>query len=134
MTRLCMRVCAVALGADGPRRDPFEGPRAPVAAVREPKPCAKGPCRYSLDELHLVGIVFDGPRSVVMFESPGGVGYTLRRGDEVGTRSGRIDAIDRSCVRVREYFQTAQGSYAPNDIQVCIASQRADDDNLMKER
>lgn len=82
-------------------RDPF----APDPAAQPPPDddsCQEELCRYAVTDLTLVAIVSGDSDPVAMFEDPRRKGHIVHRGSRIGRRGGRVTAIVRDCVTVRE--------------------------------
>jgi type IV pilus assembly protein PilP len=65
--------------------------------------------KYELDQLKLVAVVWGVNGSVAMVEAPDGKGYSVKRGDLIGRRGGRVKRIEKNMVVVEERFTEATG-------------------------
>jgi type IV pilus assembly protein PilP len=116
----------VASAADGPKkpaegdwsyssvgkRDPF---RSFLAEGRSGKALGVSPCstplgRYELEQLRLVAVITGLEDPVGMVQTPGGVGYAVRRGACIGKNGGTVSAIRSGELVVAEWAIRADGT------------------------
>jgi type IV pilus assembly protein PilP len=92
-----------------------EGKRDPFVAVENPGTTGimTGPIfplqGYDLDQLKLVGIIWDVRYPKAMLLDPTGKGYVVKVSDRVGRNNGRIARIRESEIVVVESFKDAKG-------------------------
>jgi hypothetical protein len=96
-------------------RNPFEGD---VSAGDLSEVVASG---RRLDELKLIGIV-TGPSPVAMLVDPGGIGFTVKQGDIVGTSEATGDPHPEACRWRVDGIEAARVSFVRSDPSVCAAS------------
>jgi len=96
------------------KRDPF---RSYLDLTRRPPPDLRcGPlCRLDLSQLKLVAIVYGITTPRALLEAPSGAGFIVRAGQPLGRHGGRIHAIDRRGVVVRETARDALGRAVTSD-------------------
>src|SRR3990172_7547070 len=71
--------------------------------------------RYELEQLKLVAIIWGVNSSIAMVEAPDGKGYSIRKGDLIGNRNGKVRRIEKDRVVVEERFAEASGEVTTNE-------------------
>ncbi len=96
-----------------PERNPFRTyiVQSAPEEVFEPKIPLQ---RYELSQLRLVAVVWGIPTPVGMIETPDGKGYTVKRGDLVGNKNGRVVSITENSIVIEE----KRKGFVPGDIKV----------------
>ncbi|NDY42749.1 pilus assembly protein PilP [Dissulfurirhabdus thermomarina] len=99
----------------GPQKSPARSKKGPGPGAK-PEKCATVLECIDVGQLTLVAIVreADGTR-LAMAQDAAGVGYTLREGDRVGYRGGRVTRILKDRVVVTEKVENVQGKLVPMD-------------------
>jgi len=98
MTRRTLAFLACALGcpAGAAARDPFLPPPTPLGTIGAPLQ------RLEIAQLTLVALVCDLPVPRALLEDPDGIGYIAIPGTPVGRNGGRVVAIERRKLHIRE--------------------------------
>lgn len=71
--------------------------------------------KYELDQLKLVAIMWDMNGSVAMVETPDGKGYSVKKGDLIGNRDGRVKRINKDIIVVEERFTEPTGEVTASE-------------------
>ncbi len=82
----------------------------PAAAVRK-MPLQK----YELEQLKLVAVMWGMNGSFAMLEAPDGKGYSVKKGDLIGTRDGKVKRIDKDQVVIEERFTDVGGELSTSE-------------------
>ena len=101
-----------------PQRNPFK--TFIVKATERPAVVApKTPLqRYELEQLKLVAIMWGLNSPAAMVETPDGKGYSIKKGDLIGNREGRVKRIEKDRVIVEERFTEAGGEVITNEFEI----------------
>lgn len=100
------------------KRDPFVSPiEITKRKVQTVKRKTLNPLEsYDLDEIRLIGIVFDGKEYLASVVLPDGKGFTVKRGMRIGINGGKIIKITEDSLLVREYLPDyITGQLKPRD-------------------
>jgi len=94
------------------KRDPFRSfmAEARAAGTALTTRCATPLGRYELEQLRLVAVVTGLEDPVGMVQTPGGVGYAVRRGACIGKNGGTVSAIRSGEIVVAEWAIRADGT------------------------
>ncbi|MEI6092898.1 MAG: pilus assembly protein PilP [bacterium] len=65
---------------------------------------------YELNDLVLIGVVWDVPRPIAMFKAPKERRFIVRVGEKIGKNNGRVMHIGRGEVGVRETYMDISGN------------------------
>jgi Tfp pilus assembly protein PilP len=97
------------------KRDPFRS--FILDRLGELDDGAKGPLeQFELNQLHVVGVVWDAERQRALVTDPSGRGYVVREGTAIGKNDGRVISIDDNLVLVRETYVDYVGDKTQKDI------------------
>ena len=83
------------------KRNPFK-PGLPAKNRRPSRENLSPLERYELGQLKLVGIVWDAKEPKAMVEDSAGLGYVVKVGTAIGNNDGKIRAINKNEVVIRE--------------------------------
>ncbi len=100
------------------RRDPFVSPiEITKKKIQKIKKRILNPLEsYDLEEIRLIGIVFNGKEYLASVVLPDGKGFTVKKGMRIGINGGRILKITENSILVREYFPDyITGQLKPRD-------------------
>ena len=86
--------------------------------------------KYELDQLKLVAVVWGVNGSVAMVEAPDGKGYSVKRGDLIGRRGGRVKRIEKNMVVVEEKFTEATGEGITNEFTIKLPLPKEEEETL----
>ena len=86
--------------------------------------------KYELDQLKLVAVVWGINGSVAMVEAPDGKGYSVKRGDLIGRRGGRVKRIEKNMVVVEEKFTEATGEGISNEFTIKLPLPKEEEETL----
>ena len=101
-----------------PQRNPFKTfivkatERSSVVAPKTPLQ------RYELEQLKLVAIMWGINSPAAMVETPDGKGYSIKKGDLIGSREGRVKRVEKDRVIVEERFTEAGGEVVTNEFEI----------------
>lgn len=65
--------------------------------------------KYEIEHLRLVAVMWGADGAYAMVEAPDGKGFSIRKGDLIGNRNGKVRKIDKDKVVVEELFTVAGG-------------------------
>ena len=71
--------------------------------------------RYELEQLKLVAVIWGVNSPIAMVEAPDGKGYSIKKGDLIGNRNGKVRRIEKDRVVVEERFAEASGEVITNE-------------------
>jgi type IV pilus assembly protein PilP len=74
--------------------------------------------KYELDQFKLIAIMWGMNGSIAMIEAPDGKGYSIKKGDLVGSRDGRVKRIEKNKIVVEEKFTEASGETTSNEFEI----------------
>lgn len=94
---------------------PFITKTTEKAAVAVPKTPLQ---RYELDQLKVVAIIWGLNGSIAMIEAPDGKGYSVKRGDLIGSRDGRVKRVEKDRIVVEEKFSEAGGEVTTSEFEI----------------
>jgi type IV pilus assembly protein PilP len=99
--------------------DPFEPLFKKTSSKKEdivltPKPTPKGHVpgeleKIDLSQLKLTGIIIASDRNLGLVQEASGKGYVISKGTHIGTRGGRVSAILKNKVIIKETMVSADG-------------------------
>jgi type IV pilus assembly protein PilP len=84
------------------KRNPFRPPGLPAKNRRPSRENLSPLERYELGQLKLVGIVWDAKEPKAMVEDSAGLGYVVKVGTAIGNNDGRIRAINKNEIVIKE--------------------------------
>ena len=100
------------------KRDPFVSPiEITRKKIQKVKRRTLNPLEsYDLDEIRLIGVVFNGKEYLASVVLPDGKGFTVKKGMRIGINGGKIIDITEEGILVREYFPDYMtGQLKPRD-------------------
>ncbi len=71
--------------------------------------------KYEIEHLKLVAVMWGADGAYAMVEAPDGKGFSIRKGDLIGNRSGKVKKIDKNQVVVEERFTGAGGEVTTSE-------------------
>lgn len=71
--------------------------------------------KYEIEHLRLVAVMWGADGAYAMVETPDGKGFSIRKGDPIGNRSGKVKKIDKDQVVVEERFTGAGGEVTTSE-------------------
>ncbi|MBI5234711.1 MAG: pilus assembly protein PilP [Deltaproteobacteria bacterium] len=83
--------------------------RAPVVAPTTPLQ------KYEAEQLRLVAVMWGEGGAFAMVETPDGKGFSVRKGDLIGSRNGKVKRIEKDQVVVEERFTDASGEVSASE-------------------
>jgi Tfp pilus assembly protein PilP len=103
------------------RRDPFrsyewEHMKRELAAAAQSGPLEQ----YDLNQLSLVGVVWDVGRARALVQDPSGMSYVVAAGARMGKNEGLVTRIDDNLVVVRERYVDLYGNESTKDVEMRI--------------
>lgn len=111
-----------------PLRNPFKTfivkatERSAVVAPKTPLQ------RHELDQLKLVAIIWGVNSPAAMVETPDGKGYSIKKGDLIGNREGRVKRIEKDRVIVEERFTPAGGEVVTNEFEIKLPLSKGEEE------
>lgn len=74
--------------------------------------------KYELDQLKLIAVMWGMNGSFAMVEAPDGKGFSIKKGDLIGSRGGRVKRIDKDKIIVEERFTEASGETTSAEFEI----------------
>ena len=97
-------------------RDPFRPATLRKKVVTRPRENLSPLERFELNQLKIVGIVWDVKEPRAMVEDAGGLGYTIKVGAPIGANDGLVKAIHRNEIVVEEFYYDVYGARKKRDV------------------
>jgi len=97
-------------------RDPFRPATLRKKVVTRPRENLSPLERFELNQLKIVGIVWDVKEPRAMVEDAGGLGYTIKIGAPIGANDGVVKAIHRNEIIVEESYYDVYGARKKRDV------------------
>ena len=97
-------------------RDPFRPATLRKKVVTRPRENLSPLERFELNQLKIVGIVWDVKEPRAMVEDAGGLGYTIKVGAPIGANDGVVKAIHRNEIVVEEFYYDVYGARKKRDV------------------
>ncbi|MCC7380250.1 MAG: pilus assembly protein PilP [Deltaproteobacteria bacterium] len=76
--------------------------------------------KFDIDQLKPVAVVTGRAAPYAMVEDPTGKGHTLTRGTLIGKNWGRVSAINKDCIIIKEEYRDYTGRRVANEISMCL--------------
>jgi len=102
------------LNDDG--RDPFRPATLRKKVDARPRENLSPLERFELNQLKIVGIVWDLKEPRAMVEDTAGLGYTIKAGAPIGANDGVVKAIHRNEIIVEEYYYDVYGARKKREV------------------
>ena len=97
-------------------RDPFRPATLRKKVVARPRENLSPLERFELNQLKIVGIVWDLKEPRAMIEDSGGLGYTIKVGAPIGANEGLVKAIHRNEIIVEEFYYDVYGARKKREV------------------
>ena len=97
-------------------RDPFRPATLRKKVVTRPRENLSPLERFELNQLKIVGIVWDMKEPRAMVEDAAGLGYTIKVGAPIGANEGVVKAIHRNEIIVEEFYYDVYGARKKRDV------------------
>lgn len=97
-------------------RDPFRPATLQKKVVARPRENLSPLERFELNQLKIVGIVWDTKEPRAMVEDSTGLGYTIRVGAPIGANDGVVKAIHRNEIVVEEFYHDVYGARKKREV------------------
>ena len=97
-------------------RDPFRPVTLRKKVVTRPRENLSPLERFELNQLKIVGIVWDMKEPRAMVEDAAGLGYTIKVGAPIGANEGVVKAIHRNEIIVEEFYYDVYGARKKRDV------------------
>jgi type IV pilus assembly protein PilP len=110
-----------ALKDDG--RDPFRPATLRKKAVTRPRENLSPLERFELNQLKIVGIVWDIKEPRAMVEDNAKLGYTIKVGAPIGSNDGVVKAIHRNEIIVEEFFYDVYGARRKREVSMKLSTE-----------
>jgi len=104
-------------------RDPFRPATLRKKVVARPRENLSPLERFELNQLKIVGIVWDMNEPRAMVEDGTGLGYTIKRGAPIGTSDGVVKAIHRNEIIVEENYYDVYGARKKREISMKLSTE-----------
>lgn len=85
--------------------------------------------RYELEQLKLVAIIWGVNSPIAMVEAPDGKGYSIKKGDLIGNRNGKVRRIEKDRVVVEERFAEASGEVITNEFLIKLPLPKGEEES-----
>lgn len=83
--------------------------------------------RYEISALKLVAVIWGLNGSVAMVETPDGKGYTVRNGDLVGNKGGKVSKVLNNQIIIEEKYKDYLGTVQTNEIILALPAQKGEE-------
>lgn len=97
-------------------RDPFRPATLQKKVIARPRENLSPLERFELNQLKIVGIVWDMKEPRAMVEDTTGLGYTIRVGAPIGANDGVVKAIYRNEIIVEEFYYDVYGARKKREV------------------
>jgi len=97
-------------------RDPFRPATLRKKVATRPRENLSPLERFELNQLKIVGIVWDMKEPRAMVEDSAGLGYTIKVGAPIGANDGVVKAIRRNEIIVEEFYHDVYGARKKREI------------------
>jgi len=97
-------------------RDPFRSATLQKKMVARPRENLSPLERFELNQLKIVGIVWDMKEPRAMVEDTTGLGYTIKVGAPIGANDGVVKAIHRNEIIVEEFYHDVYGARKKREV------------------
>ena len=119
------------VAADITKKNPFKSFLTNLKEKKEKEVVPTTPLqKYELDQLKLVAVVWGVNGSVAMVEAPDGKGYSVKKGDLIGRRGGRVKRIEKNMVVVEERFTEAAGEGITSEFTIKLPLPKEEEETL----
>lgn len=103
------------------KRDPFRPYNLRTSTTSRPRENLSPLERFELNQLRLVGIVWDVKEPRAMIEDTAGLGYIVTVGTPIGSNEGKVKAIHRNEVVVEESYEDFSGAKKKREVNIKLA-------------
>lgn len=97
-------------------RDPFRPATLRKKMVARPRENLSPLERFELNQLRIVGIVWDMKEPRAMVEDTAGLGYTIKVGAPIGANDGVVKAIHRNEIIIEEFYFDVYGARKKREV------------------
>lgn len=97
-------------------RDPFRPATLRKKVVTRPRENLSPLERFELNQLKIVGIVWDMKEPRAMVEDAAGLGYTIKVGAPIGANDGVVKAIHRNEIIIEEFYVDVYGARKKREV------------------
>lgn len=104
-------------------RDPFRPATMRKKVVQRPRENLSPLERFELNQLKIVGVIWDQKESRAMVEDSAGLGYTIKVGTPIGSGDGVVKAIHRNEVVVEEFYFDVYGARKKRDVSMKLLTE-----------
>ena len=104
-------------------RDPFRPATLRKKAVARPRENLSPLERFELNQLKIVGVVWDMNEPRAMVEDSTGLGYTIKVGSPIGANDGTVKAIHRNEIVVEEYYYDVYGARKKREVSMKLSTE-----------
>ena len=104
-------------------RDPFRPATLRKKVVARPRENLSPLERFELNQLKIVGIIWDMNEPRAMVEDGTGLGYTIKLGAPIGANDGVVKAIHRNEIIVEEYYQDVYGARKKREVSMKLSTE-----------
>jgi len=115
------KIAPRALKDDG--RDPFRPATLRKKVVTRPRENLSPLERLELNQLKIVGIVWDIKAPRAMVEDNAKLGYTIKVGTPIGSSDGVVKAIHQNEIIVEEYFYDVYGARKKREVSMKLSTE-----------
>lgn len=104
-------------------RDPFRPATLRKKVVQRARENLSPLERFELNQLKIVGVIWDMKEPRAMVEDNAGLGYTIKVGTPIGSGDGVVKAIHRNEVVVEEYYFDVYGARKKRDVSMKLLTE-----------
>jgi type IV pilus assembly protein PilP len=104
-------------------RDPFRPATLRKKVIARPRENLSPLERFELNQLKIVGIVWDMNEPRAMVEDGAGLGYTIKHGAPIGANDGVVKTIHRNEIIVEEYYYDVYGARKKREVSMKLSTE-----------
>jgi type IV pilus assembly protein PilP len=104
-------------------RDPFRPATLRKKVTSRPRENLSPLERFELNQLKVVGVVWDVKEPRAMVEDTAGLGYTIKVGAPIGANEGVVKAIHRNEIVVEEFYDDVYGARKKREVSMKLLTE-----------
>ena len=104
-------------------RDPFRPATLRKKVTSRPRENLSPLERFELNQLKVVGVVWDVKEPRAMVEDTAGLGYTIKIGAPIGANEGVVKAIHRNEIVVEEFYDDVYGARKKREVSMKLLTE-----------
>jgi len=104
-------------------RDPFRPATLRKKVTARPRENLSPLERFELNQLKIVGVIWDMKEPRAMVEDSAGLGYTIKVGTPIGSNDGVVKAIHRNQIVVEEFYFDVYGARKKREVSLKLLTE-----------